>query len=83
MNVVIYLTNAVLIGAILVRVDVIDNDKAPLLYLVFYPMLVVLNLVIGGVLVLFKTAAAKPFLTASKWMAFLFIPLLMVVIYYL
>lgn len=79
-TILIYLVNIVLVFFIVRRVVVIDNDKAHLIFLFYYPALLGLNLLIGLVLKFMKKGIYKSFWQLCIWMACLFIPIYIVLI---
>jgi nicotinamide riboside transporter PnuC len=76
----IYLANLVLIAVIVQRVIAIDNDKAHLIFLFYYPALLLLNFLIGVVLKIAKRKRYRDFWQLCIWMGCLFIPILMILI---
>jgi hypothetical protein len=79
---VIYAFNIIVTLLLIARVIVIDNDKAHLVFLFYYPALILLNSIVGLILKLFKKDSYKIYWQASIWMACLFIPIYIVLIMY-
>ncbi|AYB32863.1 hypothetical protein D4L85_20775 [Chryseolinea soli] len=77
---VIYLFNLLLIAVIIQRVIAIDNDKAHLIFLFYYPALLLLNLLIGVVLKIAKRESYRDFWQLCIWMGCLFIPTYLILI---
>ncbi|SHH75451.1 hypothetical protein SAMN04488109_5160 [Chryseolinea serpens] len=77
---VIYLFNLVLIAVIIQRVIVIDNDKAHLIFLFYYPALLLLNFLVGVVLRIAKRERYRDFWQLCIWMGCLFIPIYLILI---
>ena len=76
----IYLANLLLIAVIVQRVIAIDNDKAHLIFLFYYPALLLLNFLIGVVLKIAKRNSYWDFWQFCIWMGCLFIPIYFVLI---
>jgi hypothetical protein len=76
----VYLINLILVFFIIKRVIVIDNDKAHLIFLFYYPALLLLNFLIGFVLKLLKKKLYKNFWQLCTWMMCLFVPIYIVLI---
>lgn len=79
-TILIYAVNIILVILIIRRVFVIDNDKAHLVFLFYYPAILGLNLLIGVVLKLANKAFYRSFWQLGIWMGCLFIPLYAIVI---
>jgi|GEM_PF-5831024 hypothetical protein len=77
---IIFLFNAVVVALIIARVLAIDNDKAHLLYMFYYPALIVVNFLIGAVLRLLDRKLYRPFWIVCVWMVFAFVPILVVLV---
>jgi hypothetical protein len=75
--VLLWAVNVTIIGLLIGRVKEIDNDKAPLVFLFGYPVLIVMNLVVWGLLALFKSRFAGPVGNCVLFLALLFLPLLL------
>ena len=54
-----FLLNAIIVGLIIYFVFKTDSDKSPIIFMVFYPALTILNLIIAIVLGLLKLTQAK------------------------
>lgn len=74
----IYLANLLLITIIVQRVVAIDNDKAHLVFLFYYPALLLLNFLIGVVLKIAKRNSYRDFWQLCIWMGCLFIPIYLI-----
>ena len=75
MRPLIYLFNLLLVAVIIQRVMAIDNDKAHLIFLFYYPALLLFNFLIGVVLKVAKQRSYRDFWQLCIWMACLFVPL--------
>jgi hypothetical protein len=73
---IVCLTNAILVALITWRVLKIDDDKALLIFLFYYPLLMVINFIIGGVLKLMKREGYKIYWIVCACAAVLFVPIL-------
>ena len=71
----IYGVNFTITVVIVTRVIAIDNDKGHLVFLFYYPVLILLNLAIGLALKLSKKSLYKSYWKVSAWMAALFVPI--------
>ena len=80
MRPLIYLSNLLLVAVIVQRVIAIDDDKAHLIFLFYYPALLLLNFLIGVVLKIAKRPSYRYFWQLCIWMGCLFIPILFVLI---
>jgi hypothetical protein len=76
----VYLLNLLLVAVIVQRVIAIDNDKAHLIFLFYYPALLLLNFLIGVVLKIAKRKSYRDFWQLCIWMGCLFIPMYLVLI---
>ena len=63
-----------IVGLIVYTVKSDNSDKAPIILMVFYPALFILNLVLSVVLWLFKSTHAKIYQQALIGLAVLFVP---------
>jgi uncharacterized protein involved in response to NO len=81
MRAVVYLANLLLIAVIVQRVITIDNDKAHLIFLFYYPALLLLNFLIGVGLKIAKRQSYRDFWQLCIWMGCLFIPIYFVLIF--
>lgn len=76
----IYLINFFLVGLIIRRVVVIDNDKAHLIYLFYYLALLMFNFLAGAALRLMNRETHRTFWHVCIWMVCLFIPIYLVLL---
>ncbi len=72
---IIYAINITIIGVLFWRIKIINDDKAPLLMVVFYPCLIILNLICAGVFSLFGSDNYKSFLSAAKILLIMLLPI--------
>ena len=77
-----FVINAVIIGLIIHTVIKDGSDKSPIIYMVFYPALTILNLIIAVVLSLFKVTQAKIYKQIVFGQLILFIPLILIISQY-
>jgi len=70
--------NLAAIILLLWRVKVVDNDKAPLLMIFLYPLLIVINLIVLWILKIVKNDFYKVQVTIIKSLFILIIPLFMI-----
>ncbi len=75
--VLLWVINVTVIGLLIGRVKAINNDKAPLVFLFGYPVLIVANLVVWGLLALFKSTFTGPVGICVLFLVLLFLPLLL------
>ena len=73
-----YFINCLIILIMLWRVIAINNDKGPLVILVFYPVLFVINLILYGILRITKDEDYKIYLRQIQLLLILFIPVVVV-----
>jgi heme A synthase len=74
-----FVINVLIIGLILYTVIKDGSDKSPIIFMVFYPALTILNLIITVVLSLFKMTQAKIYKQIVIGQLLLFIPLVMTI----
>ena len=74
-----YVINALVIGLIIYIVIKDGSDKSPIIFMVFYPALTILNLIITIVLSLFKVTHAKIYKQIVVGQVLLFIPLVLII----
>ena len=77
-----YVINALVIGLIIYIVIKDGSDKSPIIFMVFYPALTILNLIITIVLSLFKVTHAKIYKQIVVGQILLFIPLILIISQY-
>ena len=82
MHALIYFANLLLIVALVKQVMAINDDKAHLIFLFYYPVLVLLNLLIGVVLKMAKRNSYRDFWQLCIWMGCLFLPIYFILIFY-
>ena len=78
-RIVAILINTVIIGLILYVVIKTDSDKSPVLFMVYYIALIILNLVIAIILGLLKRGQFKIYRQILIGQLLLFIPLIFIV----
>ncbi len=71
--------NAIIIGLIIYFVIKTDSDKSPIIFMVFYPALTILNLIIAIVLWLLKVAQANIYKQITVGQLILFVPLVFII----
>ena len=74
-----FIFNAVIIGFIIYLVINTDSDKSPIIFMVFYPALTILNLLIAIVLALLKATQAQIYKQIVVGELILFIPLVLII----
>ena len=74
-----FIFNAVIIGFIIYLVIKTDSDKSPIIFMVFYPALTILNLLIAIVLALLKATQAQIYKQIVIGELILFIPLVLII----
>ena len=74
-----FLLNAIIIGLIIYFVFKTDSDKSPIIFMVLYQALTVLNLVIAFVLGLLKSTQAKIYKQIVVGQILLFVPLILII----
>jgi hypothetical protein len=74
-----FLLNAIIIGLIIYFVFITDSDKSPLIFMVFYPALTILNLIIAIVFWILKSAKAKIYKQIVIGMLIIFVPLAFII----
>lgn len=74
-----FVFNAIIIGLIIYFVIKTDSDKSPIIFMVFYPALIILNLIIAIVLWLLKVAQAKIYKQIVIGQLMLFVPLVFII----
>jgi heme A synthase len=70
-----FVINVLIIGLIIYTVIKDGSDKSPIIFMVFYPALTILNLIITIVLSLFKMTQAKIYKHIVIGQLMLFVPL--------
>ena len=78
-RIIAYIFNAIIIGLIIYFVVKTDSDKSPIFFMVFYPALTILNLLIAIVLGLFKVRQTKIYKQIAIGLLILFIPLVLII----
>jgi len=74
-----FLLNAIIIELIIYLVIKTDSDKSPIIFIVFYPALTILNSLIAIVLGLFKMTKAKVYKQIVIGQLMLFLPLVLII----
>ena len=74
-----FVFNAIIIGLIIYFVIKTDSDKSPIIFMVFYPALIILNLIIAIVLWLLKVTPAKIYKQIVIGQLILFVPLVSII----
>ncbi len=74
-----FVLNAIIIGCIIYFVIKTDSDKSPIIFMVFYPALTILNLIIAIVLWLLKVPQGKIYKQIVVGQLMLFIPLVLLI----
>ncbi len=74
-----FLLNAIIVGLIIYFVFKTDSDKSPIIFMVFYPALTILNLLIAIVLGFFKLAQAKIYKQVVIGQLIIFVPLVFII----
>jgi hypothetical protein len=74
-----FLLNAIIIGLIIYFVFKTDSDKSPIIFMVFYPALTILNLIIAIVFWLLKSAQAKIYKQIVIGQVIIFAPLVFII----
>ena len=71
--------NVIIIGLIIYFVIKTDSDKSPIIFMVFYPALTILNLIIAIVLWLLKVPQGKIYKQITVGQLILFVPLVFII----
>ena len=74
-----FVFNALIIGLIIYVVIKDGSDKSPIIFMVFYPALTILNLIITIVLSLLKVPQAKIYKQIVIGQLLLFIPIILII----
>ena len=74
-----FLLNAIIIGLIIYFVFKTDSDKSPIIFMVFYPALTILNLIIAIVLGFLKVTQAKIYKQIVIGQLIIFVPLVFII----
>jgi heme A synthase len=74
-----FVINVLIIGLIIYTVIKDGSDKSPIIFMVFYPALTILNLIITIVLSLFKMTQAKIYKQIVIGQLMLFVPLVLLI----
>jgi hypothetical protein len=74
-----FLLNAIIIGLIIYFVFKTDSDKSPIIFMVFYPALTILNLIIAIVFSLLKLTQAKIYKQIVIGQLIIFVPLVFII----
>ena len=77
-----FVFNAMIIGLIIYAVIKDGSDKSPIIFMVFYPALTILNLIITIVLSLLKVPQAKIYKQIVIGQLLLFIPIILIISQY-
>jgi len=80
-KILIWSINLLLIGLLVSRVMIIDNDKSPIVYIFGYAVLISFDLLLWLILSLFKVKFVGQFKRLITGLLVLFLPLLFLVIY--
>jgi hypothetical protein len=71
----IYLINGILVTLIIRRVIVIDNDKAIFVFLFYYPIVFIADMIISGVSRRFSLEASDIFMDVAICLMILYLPI--------
>ncbi len=74
-----FVLNAIIIGLIIYFVFITNSDKSPILFMVFYPSLTILNLIISITLGVLRMKQAKIYKQIVFGEILLFIPLVLLI----
>ena len=74
-----FVINALIIGLIIYTVIKDGSDKSPIIFMVFYPALTILNLIITIVLSLLKVSQAKIYKQIVIGQLLLFFPIILTI----
>ena len=77
-----FVLNALIIGLIIYTVIKDNSDKSPIIFMVFYPALIILNLIIAIVLWLLKVTQAKIYKQIVIGQLMLFVPIVFIISQY-
>lgn len=72
--------NIILVSLLVVRVGVVNNDKGVVVFMFYYGLLVLTNLILWLILSLLKSKIRNQIMKITFWLAILFIPLLIIII---
>jgi hypothetical protein len=71
----VFLINLLIVGVVLWRVKIINDDKAILIYVVYYPILLLLNFLFWVILTLLKNEHSQTFGEVTLILLILLMPL--------
>jgi len=74
-----FLLNALLVGLVVYFVYKTDSDKSPIIFMLYYPALFILNVVIAIVLNFIKPAQAKIYKQILVALLIAFLPLVIII----
>lgn len=74
-----FVVNALITALIIYFVLITGSDKSPLIFMVFYPLLILLNLIIGLILWRLRSPKAKIYKQTTLALGLLLLPLLFIV----
>jgi hypothetical protein len=78
-KVIVILINLFIVGLIIYLVIHDDSDKSPIIFMLFYPLLTLCNLIISLVLRALKFPQSKIYLHSALILAALFIPIIIII----
>lgn len=74
-----FFVNAFIVGLLIYFVIKTNSDKSPIIFMVFYPALIIMNLIIAIVLWLLKMTQAKIYKQIVVGQLILFVPLVFLI----
>lgn len=78
MKYIVYIINIIALALIMWRFFATNSDKSIIILIVFYPLLIALNLTVAGILKLLKIEAYKYFTSVCLLLLALFIPVFLI-----
>lgn len=76
---IVFIINTIIVGVIIFSVLNFDSCKSPIIFLFFYPLLTLINIVITIILVLIKSTYYKIYKQSSIALIILFLPLVLII----
>ena len=78
-RIIAFVLNTIILGLIIYFVSKTDSDKSPIIFMVFYPALTILNLLIAIFLRFFKVRQAEIYKQIVIGQLILFVPLILII----
>lgn len=78
-RVIAFFVNAFIVGLLIYFVIKTNSDKSPIIFMIFYPLLTLVNLTISLVLWGFKSSQSKIYKQTIIGLVILFVPLIFII----